>query len=147
MVQPKHPQNFSSDEVGMWLVAIGLGSKAETFKEAGVDGSMLVILGSDDFGELGLSSLQGKKLLTCLETSKAMAEGGGGGGGPDPALAKRMQELQDENMALRQQLAAYQQPAAAPAPPPARAPAPAPRPPAVTYVYLSLLVIACSTYF
>lgn len=140
MVQPKHPTQFSADEVGMWLVAIGLGSKVETFKEAGVDGPMLVVLGSDDFGELGLSSLQGKKLLTSLETSKAMAEGGGGSGGVDPAAAKRIQELQDENMALRQQLAAYQSPAAAaPAPPPARPPASRPPPQkqrVVTYVPL-----------
>ena len=125
MVQPKHPKDFSAEEVGMWLVAIGLGSKAETFKEAGVDGSMLVILGADDFGELGISSLQGKKLMTSLETAKGMAEGGGGGA-PDPDLLKQIQELKDENMALRQQLAAYQQPRApAPAPPP---PAPAPAP-------------------
>ena len=27
MVQAKHPKDFSADEVGMWLVAIGLGSK------------------------------------------------------------------------------------------------------------------------
>lgn len=112
----------------MWLVAIGLGSKVETFKEAGVDGSMLVILSADDFGELGLSSLQGKKLLTSLEFSKSIAEGGGGGGGgADPAL---VQQLQDENMALRAQLEQYQRAAApAPSPPPAAAPAPAPRPP------------------
>ena len=126
---PKHPQNFSANEVAMWLVAIGLGSKVETFKEAGVDGSMLVILGAEDFAELGLSGLQGKKLMTSLEFSKSIAEGGGGSGGADPAL---VQQLQDENMALKAQLEAYQQraaPAPAPTPPPAAAPAPAPRPP------------------
>lgn len=128
---PKDPQNYSTNEVAMWLVAIGLGSKVETFKEAGVDGSMLVILGSEDFAELGLSGLQGKKLMTSLEFSKSIAEeGGGGGGGADPAL---VQQLKDENMALRAQLEAYQErdapapaPAPSPPPPPARAPSPPP---------------------
>ena len=110
---------------------------------------MLVILGADDFGELGISSLQGKKLMTSLETAKGMAEGGGGGGGaPDPALMKQIQELKDENMALRQQLAAYQQPrAAAPAPPPAPAPAPKPasRPPQ-RYVWRFLFYVSCFTF-
>ncbi|CAB9524943.1 expressed unknown protein [Seminavis robusta] len=134
MVAPKHPKDFSCDEVGMWLVAIGLGSKVELFDVAGVDGSMLVILSTDDFAELGLSGLQGKKLMTSLESAKAMAEGGGGGGGVDEATAKRLQELEDENFALRQQLAAYQQasaPPPEPAPEPAPAPAPAPPPPPV----------------
>ena len=127
-MSPKHTQNFSVDEVGMWLVAIGLGSKVETFRSAGVDGSMLVILGETDFAELDLSGLQGKKLLTSLESSKAMAEGGGGGGGGgiDP---KQYQALQDENMALRQQLQAYVDRDRARAAPPAAAPAPSPPPP------------------
>jgi len=140
MVSPKHPQNFTADEVGMWLVAIGLGSKVSQFKESGVDGGMLMMLSPEDFGDLGLSSLQGKKLLSSLETTKAMAVGGSGA--PDPAQDARIMKLEDENMALRQQLAQYQQahaqqqPAAthhhhAPAPAPAPA---AKKPPLVTYV-------------
>ena len=33
MVQAKHPKDFSADEVGMWLVAIGLGSKVSNLVE------------------------------------------------------------------------------------------------------------------
>jgi len=125
MVQLKQPNDFSTDEVGMWLVAIGLGMKVQAFKDAGVDGSMLVILSETDFAELTLSSLQGKKLLTSLESYKTMVgAGGGGGGGADPAV---VQQLQAENAALRQQLAAYQKPSTKTAAPPAPAPAPAPQ--------------------
>lgn len=124
MVKPKHPKDFSTEEVGMFLVAIGLGSKVETFKEAGVDGAMLVILDGDDATELGLSSLQGKKIMTSLETAIAMAEGGGGGSSEEDAMliqnlqreiaalraqVGRTNELQDEVAALRQQLAEYQE--------------------------------------
>ena len=127
MVKPKHPKDFSTEEVGMFLVAIGLGSKVETFKEAGVDGAMLVILDGDDATELGVSSLQGKKIMTSLETAIAMAEGGGGSSGgsseEDAMLIQDLQreiaalraqvgrtnELQDEVAALRQQLAEYQE--------------------------------------
>lgn len=119
----KHPKDFSVDEVAMWFVAIGLGSKADGIKGNAVDGAMLVSLGADDFKELGLSSLQSKKVLTSLEASKAMAEGGGG---EDPAAAAKIAELENEVAALKAQLAEYQK-AMAPAPAPKPAPAPAPK--------------------
>jgi SAM domain (Sterile alpha motif) len=123
----EHPKSWSTDEVGMWLVAIGLGSKVQTFRDAGVDGSMLMILGNEDFSELGLSGLQGKKLLTSRQFVQGLAEGSEGVGGGGGADSKRLQELENENFALRQQLAAYQQPVQSQ--PPAPAPAPTPPPP------------------
>lgn len=109
MVHFKNPENFTVDEVSKWLTAIGLESKIENFEESGVDGSMLVILSEEDFGELGLSGLQGKKLLTSLAFSKSIAEGNPKGEADNEADGELVQQLRDENEALRAQLAEYQQ--------------------------------------
>ena len=110
--------------VAMWLLAIGLGSKAENFKEQGVDGSMLVLLSQEDFADLGLSSLQGKKILNSLEFSKNLAEGNGQGS--STADQEELQQLRDENSALRMQLAEYQKREAPPEEKAAREPKPEP---------------------
>jgi len=127
----KDPSQYSLDEVCLFVNAVGLGAKADAFRENSVDGSMLVTLGPEDFGELGLTSLQGKKILRSLEFTAELAkeEGGGGGGNPAEldALSKENKVLRDENMALKAQLAEYtsaRSPAPAPAPKPAPAPAP-----------------------
>lgn len=109
----KHPKDFSVDEVGLWLVAIGMGDKVEHFREEGVDGGLLVTVTQEDFDDLGLSSLQGKKLLRNLETSKAFAEEGG---------ADRIHELEHEIEKLHAEIerlkVSNHPPAPAPAPPP-----------------------------
>jgi len=125
----KDPSQYSLDEVCLFVNAVGLGAKADAFRENSVDGSMLVTLGPEDFGELGLTSLQGKKILRSLEFTAELAKEGGGGGNPAEldALSKENKALRDENMALKAQLAEYtssRSPAPAPAPKAARAPAP-----------------------
>ena len=35
----KHPKEFTVEEVGLWLLAIGLGSKIEAFAASAVDGA------------------------------------------------------------------------------------------------------------
>jgi len=121
IIMPKDPQEYSVDEVSIWLAAIGLGDKAEAFKENAVDGAMLCTLETEDFSELGLTSLQGKKVQRSLETTKEMFSAGG-----DPealaALQKEVAALKEENAALKAQLEKY-------APKPKAAPAPAPAPP------------------
>lgn len=125
----KDPSEYDLDEVCIWLTAIGLGSKVEGFRENSVGGSMLVTLEPEDFAELGLSSLQGKKVVRSLEFTKDLANEGGGGGG-DPALVAALEKenasLKDENAALRAQLREYAPAPAPPPPAPKAAPAPAP---------------------
>ncbi|GAX12220.1 hypothetical protein FisN_1Hh149 [Fistulifera solaris] len=121
----KDPASYSVDEVCLFLNAIGLGDKAGEFRIQSVDGSLLVALTPEDFAELGVSGLQGKKIVNAIEFTKSLASGGGGGGGSDARVA----QLEAENAQLKRELA-YYQPAKAPAPAPAAyAPAPAPRPP------------------
>ena len=62
---------YSAEEIGLWLVAQGLGEHASKFVEEGVDGDLLLTLSADDLkNDLGLSSLQAKKLLKNVEFSK-----------------------------------------------------------------------------
>jgi hypothetical protein len=62
---------YSAEEIGLWLVAQGLGDHAFKFVEEGVDGNLLLTLSTDDLkNDLGLSSLQAKKLLKNVEFSK-----------------------------------------------------------------------------
>jgi hypothetical protein len=116
----KHPKDYSIDEVCLWVFALGLGDKADTFREAAIDGDMLLRLSDEDFKELGLSSLQGKKVMRGIEISVSQAEQDDVGDD-----SGRIKELEDENAALRAQLEEYTKAAA---PPPAPAPAPAPKP-------------------
>ena len=62
---------WSVEEVGQWLVAIGLGAKVDVFATNAVSGDMLLELEEDDLkGDLTLTSLQIKKLNKGLEFSK-----------------------------------------------------------------------------
>mmetsp|Transcript_89019 Transcript_89019/g.133490 ORF Transcript_89019/g.133490 Transcript_89019/m.133490 type:complete len:204 (-) Transcript_89019:94-705(-) len=132
----KQPGEFTTEEVLLWLVAIGLGEKQGIFKENALDGDMLVNLSQEDFqNDLGLTKLQAMKVIRSVETSKqiAGAAGSGGSGGADTAaLQAQIQALQSENFALKAQLdelmRARQPPAPAPRPAPAPAPKPAPAP-------------------
>ena len=117
----KQPKEFTTEEVGMFLVAIGLGDKVPAFQENAVDGSMLVILSADDMKELGLSGLQGKKIKSQLQFFE---ESGGSQEDSD-----RMVALETENKMLKDEIARLTKPAAAPAPAPAPVKAPAPAPP------------------
>ena len=113
MASTKHPKNYSTDEVCVWLNAIGLGDYTEPFRDSAIDGGFLVTLGVDDLKELGLTGIQSKKLLHSLEIACSFADAGG---------LERIQELEAENAALRAQLAEMGGPpkvVAAPAPAPA----------------------------
>ena len=62
---------FSAEEVGLWLTAQGLGDAAPKFVEEGVDGDLLVSLTVDDLkNDLGLSGLQSKKVLKVRDMYK-----------------------------------------------------------------------------
>ena len=64
---------YTVDEVGMWLTAQGLGDHASKFIDAGVDGDVLVSLDVNDLkNDLFLSGLQAKKVLSNIEFSKGM---------------------------------------------------------------------------
>lgn len=114
----KDPGSYDIEEVCLFINAIGLGKTVDAFREAGVDGDILVSLSPEEFeSELGLSKLQAKKVVKSIESTKAMAAGGGGGN--TAALESEIANLKNENAALRAQLQEYQR---------ARAPAPAPAP-------------------
>jgi hypothetical protein len=127
---------WSDDEVAIWLSCIGLGDKIDAFKENAVDGGLLLTLEKDDLtGDLGLTSLQAKKVLRELDFTKSLSEGGGG-----DDLSKEMKQLQvdikhceeqieekDAKIAkLERELAELRPPP--PAPAPAQAPKAAPPP-------------------
>jgi hypothetical protein len=117
----KNPASYSVDEVCLFLNAIGLADKADEFRIQSVDGSLLVALTPEDFAELGVSGLQGKKIVNAIEFTKSLASGGGGGSDG------RVAQLEAENAQLKRELAYYKpEPAKAPAPAP---PAPASHPP------------------
>jgi hypothetical protein len=129
----KDPATYDTDEVCIWIMAIGLGSKVDAFRENAVDGDMLLSLTAEDFVDpLGLTSLQAKKIQRSLDFTKQLANesSGGGGGGEEAAnKIKALEEineyLKNENAALKMQLQEFQN---ANAPPPKPAPAPAPKP-------------------
>jgi predicted lipid-binding transport protein (Tim44 family) len=73
-------------------------------------------LGDEDFKELGLSSLQSKKVMRGIEISTSQSEQGGAGDD-----SERIKELEAEIVELRAQLEENKKVAA---PPPVTAPAP-----------------------
>lgn len=112
----KDPSSYSVDEVCLFLNALGLAEKIDTFRGLSIDGTLLVTLEADDMGELGVSSFQGKKILNGIQFTKSLASVGGGSD-------SRVAELEAENAQLKRELAYYR-----PAPAPqqvAYAPAPA----------------------
>jgi hypothetical protein len=72
----------------------------DAFREAAVDGDMLVRLTAEDMAELGLSSLQSKRLQRAVEFSTNLATA-------ESDSSTRIRELEAEIAALRAQLAEY----------------------------------------
>lgn len=108
------------DEVCVFFHAIGFGSCTDAIIQNNVDGAFLVTLGADDYTDFGLSRIQGKKIVHCIETQMEFAEAGG---------MKRIRELEAENASLRAErglpvAVAYAPVASAP-----REPSPPPRSP------------------
>jgi SAM domain (Sterile alpha motif) len=124
----KHPKNFTVDEVCLFVFAVGYGDKIDAFREASIDGDMLVNLGPEDYKELNVSSLQTKKIERGIELLSNFANTSNASGD-----SSRIKLLEDENAALRAQLAEYQNGntsiAPSPAPPPVPAPVPKSQPP------------------
>ena len=122
---PKHPKDYSLDEVCLFLNAIGLGDKQDDFRANSVDGMMLVNLQPEDFRDLGMTNLQGKKVMRSVEFCAGLASGGGGGSDKD---AEKIKALEQENAALKAEVASLKAklnpPKANPAPAPAQAPPP-----------------------
>mmetsp|Transcript_17524 Transcript_17524/g.46663 ORF Transcript_17524/g.46663 Transcript_17524/m.46663 type:complete len:248 (+) Transcript_17524:141-884(+) len=125
----KQVASYDIDEVCIWLNCIGLGGKADAFRQNAVDGATLVSLTPEDLrGDLNLTSLQAKKFEQSLATTLSMASNGGlpgpGGaysyGGPD--LGPRVQELETENANLRYELSLLKQHPPAPFAPNASVP-------------------------
>ena len=99
----KPVNDWTTEEVGQWLVAIGLGDKVDVFHTNAVSGDMLLELEDEDLkGDLTLTSLQAKKLKKCLEFQKSI----GGGGGED---STKVDELEAEVSKLRSDLAAEEE--------------------------------------
>lgn len=131
---------FSAEEIGLWLTAQGLGDEAPKFIEEGVDGDLLCSLTKDELkDDLGLSSLQAKKVLKNIEFSKHLKDAGEGGGEEAEKLKEEVDALQHAMKAKDDEIAALKhamekmkvsehKSAPAPAPKPAPKPAPAPAP-------------------
>jgi hypothetical protein len=67
----KEFKEYSAEEIGLWLIAGGLGEHANNFLAEGVDGDLLLTLTIHDIkNDLGLSSLQAKRLMKNIEFSK-----------------------------------------------------------------------------
>ena len=135
---------YSAEEIGLWLVAQGLGDHASKFVEEGVDGDLLLTLSADDLkNDLGLSSLQAKKLLKNVEFSKMTGLSDNKGNEVDKlmeevnGLEENVQVLEhaakskDREIAELRSKTSGMQVTAPPPPQPvpqSRAPAPAPKP-------------------
>ena len=131
---------WSVEEVGQWLVAIGLGAKVDVFATNAVSGDMLLELEEDDLkGDLTLTSLQIKKLKKGLEFSKSLEDGSASGGssGEDAAKVKELEEelsklktdlsaAEEKNKGLEEELQKLKSPVekSDPPPPPPTKPAP-----------------------
>ncbi|KAK1736988.1 hypothetical protein QTG54_012433 [Skeletonema marinoi] len=133
----KDIKDYSAEEVGLFITAQGLDPTQ--FVSEGVDGDLLLSLSIDDLkNDLGLSSLQAKKVMKNIEFSKSLA---GGGGGEDVEKVKeleaKVETLEDDVKAKDDEIAELKRKmekmttavAPAPAPTPAPKPAPAPAPP------------------
>ena len=143
---------FSAEEVGLWVTAQGLDPSK--FVSEGVDGDLLLSLSIDDLkNDLGLSSLQAKKVMKNIEFSQNLTRNEGGGNeevseltankkeleAKVAELEKKLQSLEtdvkakdNEIAGLKKQMnAGKEEKAAAPTPAPKRASAPARGPPGV----------------
>jgi SAM domain (Sterile alpha motif)/Glycine-zipper domain len=133
----KAVKDFDVHEVCIFIMSIGLEAKVDVFRTNSIDGDMLVSLTAEDWqNDLGLTSLQTKKLLKQVASLSSEGGGGGGGGGGDggdaqrlAALQEELQGLESENAALKANLKELTPAPRAATPEKPRAPAPAPPPP------------------
>jgi len=98
---PKAPKEYDVDEVCLFLNAIGLGAKAQGFRDSAVDGDVLVTLSQDDLkSELGLNAIQARKVAQKLKFAEDLAATGGASEG----AKKQLEELKKENAKLKAEL-------------------------------------------
>ena len=94
-------KEYSTEEIGLWLIAQGLGEYAPKFLAEGVDGDLLLTLSVDDIkNDLGLSGLQAKKLMKNIEFSKAIGASSDVRGN-DEELNKLMTEVNELDEKVR----------------------------------------------
>jgi hypothetical protein len=97
---------FDLDEVCTFLTAIGLGDKVGSFRENGIDGDMFTTLTVEDFmSELGLTSLQAKKIVRSIEAEMSRSSSSAA---PSEATLERVKALEAQNASLKRQVAAAQ---------------------------------------
>ncbi|KAL3811955.1 hypothetical protein ACHAXA_011282 [Cyclostephanos tholiformis] len=140
---------YSAEEISLWLIAQGLGEQSSKFLAEGVDGDFLLTLSADDLkNDLGLTSLQAKKLMKNIEFSKTIGASDEKGKEVDK-LMREVNELEEKVQVLQHAVKAKDREIAelrnkisgmqvtetrSPAPPqpvphsPAHAPKPAPTP-------------------
>ena len=93
----KSPNQFTQEEVSLFLVAIGLGGKVQAFQENSIDGTMLVTLTDQDLTSLlGLTVLQARKFQNSLQFSTHLANGS--------ITDQRTKELEVQNQALQREV-------------------------------------------
>ena len=93
-LREKDLKDYSAEEVGMWLTAGGLGEHAPKFVSEGVDGDLLLSLTAEDMkSDLGLSSIQAKKVLKNVESSQMVREAAEGGEEEVEELREHVQEM------------------------------------------------------
>lgn len=100
-------EQFSAEEIGLWLTAQGLGDKAAKFVEEGVDGDLLCSLTIDDLkNDLDLSGLQAKKVLKNIEFSKNLKTAGESEGDAEEAekLKHEIELLNGDKAAVDEQV-------------------------------------------
>lgn len=96
--------SFDVEEVAIWLQCIGLGSYAGDFRANGVDGGLLLDLSLSDLTtDLGLSSLQAKKVLRQIDFTKSLSSSADSARVAE--LEKKVADLEAENQALKAKLA------------------------------------------
>lgn len=92
-------EQWSVDEVAIWLLCIGLGEKVERFKENEVAGTELSDLTSEELTDgLGLDHLQAKKLILSRDFTKSVSN--------LERLAAEMKTVELEKAGLEDQLVA-----------------------------------------
>ncbi|KAL9190512.1 hypothetical protein ACHAXT_000218 [Thalassiosira profunda] len=93
-LREKDLKDYSAEEVGMWLTAGGLGEHAPKFVSEGVDGDLLLSLTAEDLkSDLGLSSIQAKKVLKNVESSQMVREAAESGEEEVEELREHVQEM------------------------------------------------------
>ena len=126
-------EQFSAEEIGLWLTAQGLGDKAPKFVEEGVDGDLLCSLTIDDLkNDLDLSGLEAKKVLKNIEFSKNLKTAGESDGGKirelEEAVKAKDDEVEELKKKMEKMVVAEPEPVVErKAEPPAPAPQPAPK--------------------